>query len=266
MIERKFVKEKLKEFQVKEFIDKLVPGAGHSDTLIKKTPIGDRVVIRAAKPGLVVGRKGENIRMMTGVLKKKFNLDNPQLEIEELKDPFLDASYVAERIVNGLERLGIARFKSVGHKMLNDVMGAGALGIEILFSGKIPGARARTWRFWQCYMKKSGSVSQSQVRRSIKTANLKSGVVGIVVSILPPTVKLPDDIKFLEEGVSVKEKHLDELKAVGGGRVEEESEEGALESVDEVIDYDKEDKELGLDANNEELLDEAEKEIAEKGD
>src|SRR3989338_4494680 len=172
--------------------------------------------------------------MMTGVLKKKFNLDNPQLEIEELKDPFLDASYVAERIVNGLERLGIARFKSVGHKMLNDVMTAGALGIEVLFSGKIPSARARTWRFWQGYMKKSGSVSQRDVDRCIRTANLKSGIVGVVVRILPPTVSLPDDIKFIDEGgKSIREEHLEELKHVGGGRIADEEEVAAIDRSEE---------------------------------
>ena len=223
MIERKFVKEKLREFQVKEYIDSCVPGAGHSDTQIKRTPLGDRVVITAAKPGLVVGRKGENIRAMTLSIKKKFGLENPQLEIEELAEPFLDAAFVGERVARSLERLGIARFKSIAHKMLEDVMRAGALGVEILFSGKIPGERARTWRFWQGYMKKSGSVSQRDVRKSIKTATLKTGVVGIVVRILPPTVALPDDIKFLDEGgISARLPHLEEIRKVGGGRIEDE--------------------------------------------
>lgn len=223
MIERKFVKEKVREFQVKEYIDSLMPGAGHSDTQIKRTPLGDRVIITAAKPGLVVGRKGENIRAITLTLKKKFELENPQVEIEELQNPFLDASFVAERIARSLERLGIVRFKSIAHRMLEDVMHAGALGIEIHFSGKIPSARARTWRFWQGYMKKSGSVSQRDVDKCIRTANLKSGAVGVVVMILPPTVSLPDDIKFIDEGgKSIREKHIEELKVVGGGRIEDE--------------------------------------------
>ena len=155
MIERQFVKEKMKEFQVQEYIASLVGGSGYSGTSIKRTPSGDKVVIRAAKPGLVVGRKGENIRAMTNSLKKKFNLENPQLEIEEIVSPSLDSAVVGERIAKNLERFGTARFKKIAHQALENVMGAGALGIEVMISGKIPSARAKAWRFWQGYMKKS---------------------------------------------------------------------------------------------------------------
>jgi len=221
MIERQFVKEKMKEYQIHEFISQEVSGAGHSKTLIKKTPMGDKVIIYAAKPGLVVGRKGEKIRSMTLALKKRFGLENPQLEIEEIAEPTLDASVVAERIVKSLERFGTQRFKKVAHQSLESTMRAKALGIEILITGKIPGARAKRWRFWQGYMKKSGSVSQKDVDKCKTFAVLKSGVVGVVVRILKPDTILPDDVSFLEEGISLKGKHLENLKKVGGGRDED---------------------------------------------
>ncbi len=238
MIERQFVKEKMKEFQVQEYISSLVVGSGYSGTTIKRTPMGDKVVIRAAKPGLVVGRKGENIRAMTNSLKKKFNLENPQLEIEEITSPSLDSAVVGERIVKNLERFGTARFKKIAHQALENVMGAGALGIEVLISGKIPGARAKTWRFWQGYMKKSGSVAQRDVDICKTFANLKAGTVGVVVMILRPDTPLPDDVSFVEDSVSFKRKSLEDLKKVGGGRIEEGAKtEGIAVTVPEDLEF-----------------------------
>ena len=89
-------------------------------------------------------------------MKDIFNLENPQVEISEVEIPDLDANIVAERIVNSLERYGHQRFKGIGHKAMEDVMRAGALGIEILISGKIPSDRSKSWRFYQGYLKKSG--------------------------------------------------------------------------------------------------------------
>lgn len=226
MIEREFVKEKIKEFQIQEFVASKLSGAGHSHTQLKRTPLGDKIIISASRPGLVVGRKGENIRDLTEALRKKFKLENPQLEISEIENPFLDAQVIAESITTSLERFGTSRFKRIGYSTLEAVMNAGALGVEILMSGKIPGARARTWRFWQGYMKKSGSVSQSQINRAIKQANLKTGVIGIVVRVLTKDVKLPDAIKVIGEEETELQKRVEAAKSAGvraGGVEEEES-------------------------------------------
>jgi len=199
MIEREIVKEKLKEFQIQEFIHSMMSGADFSHAIIKKTPLGDKIIIYAAKPGMVVGRKGENIRNLTQDLKNKFKLENPQVEIAEIDNIYLDANVIAERIVSSLERFGSMRFKQIGHKMLDTVIKAGALGIEIKLSGKIPSARAKSWRFYQGYLKKSGEAAEIGVRKAITSANLKSGVIGVVVRIMPPDIKLPDQIEILSE-------------------------------------------------------------------
>ena len=82
--------------------------------------------------------------------------------------------------------------------MMENVMNAGALGIEIIISGKIPGARAKSWRFYTGYLKKCGDVALS-VRAARKSALLKSGIIGVKVAIMPPDIVLPDKIKLLEE-------------------------------------------------------------------
>jgi len=215
MIERKFIAQKKKEFQIQEFIAKNLKRVGHSHTKLQRTPLGEKIVIYASRPGLIVGRKGQNIKKLTKTLKKKFDLENPQIEISEIENVNLDAQIVAERITNTLERFGTTKFKGIGHKVMTDVIGSGALGIEILISGKIPSARAKSWRFYSGYLKKCGDVA-SGVKRAYSAAQLKTGIVGIKVSIMPADIRLPDDIKILEKKIEVveelKDKESEELE------------------------------------------------------
>jgi len=222
MIERKFVAERLKEHQIEEFISQTLKNVGHSHTKLMRTPMGEKVVIFASRPGLVVGRKGENIKKLTNTLKKRFNLENPQIEISEVEQPNLDAQIVAERIASTLERFGINKFKAIGHKTMTDVMGAGALGIEINISGKVPSQRAKSWRFYSGYLKKCGNIATEGVKRAQAVAILKTGEIGVKVAIMPPDTKLPDDIEVgrkevpaavVAPVVEVKEAPKEEQKA-----------------------------------------------------
>lgn len=199
MIERKFVAENLKQYSIQEYISETLKNVGHSHTKMLRTPLGEKIIIFASKPGLVVGRKGENIKKLTIAIKKNFNLENPEIEISEVEQPNLDAQIVAERIASTIERFGIQKFKAVGHKTLQDVMDSGARGIEIKMSGKIPGARAKTWRFYKGYLKKCGQASLIGVRRAQSYAQLKTGTVGVQVAIMPPDLVLPDAVQIRKQ-------------------------------------------------------------------
>jgi len=188
MIERKFIASNMKEFMIEEFVSTSIKGAEHSHTKLQRTPLGEKVIIYSARPGLIVGRKGQNIKQLTKVLKKKFGLENPQIEINEVENLYSDANIMSEKIVNYLERFGTAKFKSIGHRIMSEVMNSGALGIEILISGKIPSSRAKSWRFYQGYLKKCGDIALTGVNVSHAVAKLKTGVIGIKVSIMPKDV------------------------------------------------------------------------------
>ena len=226
MIERKFVAERLKEFQIQEFVTTSLRNVGHSHTKVQRTPLGEKIIIFASRPGLVVGRKGENIKKLTITLKKKFKLENPQIEISEVEAMFLDAQIVSEIIASTLERFGPQKFKGVGHKMMSDIMGAGALGVEIIISGKIPGARAKRWRFYQGYLKKCGDVALG-VKSAYSCAQLKSGSIGIQVKIMPPDLELPDKVTFIEE------KEAEEEPKEGKAEEKEKPEEKAEKKKEE---------------------------------
>tara|TARA_Y100000310_G_scaffold310852_1_gene356549 strand:+ start:6642 stop:7412 length:771 start_codon:yes stop_codon:yes gene_type:complete len=211
MIERKFVKERMKEYQVEEYIKESMKNVGHSFTRLQRTPMGEKIIIFASRPGLIVGRKGENIKKLTQTLKTRFKLENPQVEISEVENINLDAQVVAERIASTLERFGSQKFKAIGHKTIADVIGAGALGIEILISGKIPGARAKRWRFYKGYLKKCGDIAIEGVKEAKTYAQIKSGTIGVVVKIMPATVKLPDDIKLKIKEEIIEEEVKDDV-------------------------------------------------------
>ncbi len=198
MIERKFVAQRIKENAIQEYITQSLENVGHSHTRMVKTPLGEKIIISASRPGLIVGRKGQNIKQLTKTLKKRFQLENPQIEISEVENPNLDAKIVAEKIADALEKFGSEKFKSIGHKIMTDVMKSGALGIEIHVSGKVPSARAKSWRFYQGYLKKCGDAAIEGIRKSDVQAQLKTGIVGVKVSIMPPDLKLPDDIELLD--------------------------------------------------------------------
>lgn len=195
MEERKTVDFKKAEFSVREHIKNSLGKGKISKVRIEYTPIGEKIIILTSKPGLIIGRGGERIEELTRTLKTKFKLENPHIGIEEIQEPSLDAQSIADEIALGLERFGPLKFKVISYRTLQKIMGAGALGAEIRMSGKLPGARAKTWRFAQGYLKKTGD-SAKVVDRAQSRAETKPGTVGIKVSILSPYAILRDRIKI----------------------------------------------------------------------
>jgi small subunit ribosomal protein S3 len=214
MEERKTVEFKKEEFSLKEFIKKSIGMGKVSRVRIDYTPVGEKIVIATHKPGLIIGRKGEKIIELTEFIKRKFKLENPHIEIEEIQTPEFDAQLMADEIASGLERMGPVKFKVIIYRALQRIVSAGALGAEICASGKLPGARAKTWRFSQGYLKKTGHTSKV-VDRAQARAETKPGTVGIKVSVLASGAKMTDKIivdeAFLEK-LREKPEILKEIK------------------------------------------------------
>ncbi|MBS3074185.1 30S ribosomal protein S3 [Candidatus Pacearchaeota archaeon] len=193
MEERKFVDFKKGEYRVKEFIKESLGRGKASKVIMEYTPVGEKVVVFTNKPGYIIGKQGAKINELTVRLKKNFKLENPHIEIAEIPNPDLDAQTVADEIALALERFGNVRFKAITYKYLQRVMSSKAQGVEIRVSGKLPGERAKTWRFSQGYLKKTGESSRV-VDRAKAVAQTKSGIIGVKVSILPPDAPIHDQI------------------------------------------------------------------------
>ncbi len=198
MEERKFVRIGKEEFGVKEFIKKEFGKGKISGVRIDYTPVGEKITIATHKPGLVIGKKGESIERLTAILKKRFSMENPHIDISEILNPDLDAQIVADEIALSLERFGSMRYKSIAYRMLGRIKKAGAIGAELRLSGKLPSDRSRSWRFAFGYLKKTGG-SRDVVDRAMTTACDNLGMVGIKVSILSPNVYIGESGEVSEE-------------------------------------------------------------------
>lgn len=207
MEEKNVSKFKKNEFSIREYIRNSLGKGRVSRVKIEYAPIGEKIIISTSKPGLIIGRGGEKIEELTRILKRKFDLENLHIEIDEIKKPEFDAQIMGDEIALSLERFGPLRFKVISYRALKRIMDAGALGAEIRLSGKLPGSRAKTWRFAQGYLKKTGDPAKV-VDRAQATAQTKPGVVGIKISILSPEAVLIDRINIDEECLEKIKKNI----------------------------------------------------------
>ena len=193
MIERKFVNEGKTRVMLDLFLKKRLVRAGYAGVDLQKTPLITRIIIRVERPGLVIGRKGQTLRQLTQEIEEKFSLENIQIKVEDISVPELDAIVMANRIARSLER-GL-HFRKVMLRAKDQIMEAGALGCEIVISGKLvgKGGMARKERTTAGYLKKAGEPAK-QVRVAHAQALKKAGIIGVTVRIAPPDMYIPEKV------------------------------------------------------------------------
>lgn len=215
MIERKFIEDHIKSLEVEEYLAKVLEKADYSHTDIQITPLSTRLIVHVGRPGIAIGRAGKNIEMITNVLSEKYAVKNPQLDIQSIESPDLDATYVAHQISSAIERY--VKPNRITNIYLRNIMNAGAYGAEIQISGKISGGRGRTDKKQVGYIKKSGDFAIGNVDRGFSTAMMKPGVLGIKVMImknLPESMLIEKRIKaaIVDEAKEKADKKAAKLK------------------------------------------------------
>ncbi|QCW02868.1 30S ribosomal protein S3 [Natrinema pallidum] len=195
--EHQFIENGLQRSQIDEFFQEELGRAGYGGMDVAKTPMGTQIVLKAEKPGMVIGKGGENIRKVTTALEDRFNLEDPQIDVQEVEEPDLNARIVADRLANALERGWY--FRKAGHTTIDRIMEAGALGAEIVLSGKVTGARSRVEKFNRGYIKHNGEPAEEVVDHGQGVAVMKLGTIGVDVKIIPPGAELPDDFEVSED-------------------------------------------------------------------
>jgi len=230
-IHKYFVKENLRKAEIDEYLSQELKRAGYSRVETTKTPLGTRIVIYAAKPGLVIGRRGQSIRDLTKILEERFGVENPQISVATLESPELDAKVVASQIAMALQR-GI-HFRRAAYWALQRTTEAGALGVEICIRGKLTTDRARYEKYRSGYLPVVGETILKQLRFAVVDTQLKQGLFGISVKLMPPNVSFPDKpvIKDVRE-VPAMPKPVEEVTA-------EPTEIEKVEEVAEVADTEK---------------------------
>ena len=226
--EHQFIEDGLQRSQIDEFFAEELGRAGYGGMDVAKTPMGTQIVLMAEKPGMVIGKGGKNIRKITRELGERFNLDDPQIDVQEVDEPDLNARIVADRLANALERGWY--FRKAGHTTIDRIMDSGALGAEIVLSGKVTGARSRVEKFNRGYIKHNGEPAQTIVDHGQGVAVMKLGTIGVDVKIIPPGADLPDDFQ-IEEGANPEELVPDAVEANEAADLIEEPSEDELEDL-----------------------------------
>ena len=203
-----FIEEAIKKTEIDEFLQNRLERAGYGGVDIAKTPLGTHIVVYAMRPGVVIGRGGETIKDLASAL-EKFNLPNPQISVTEIEIPELNAYVIASRIASALRR-GV-HYRRSGYWALKQIMDAGALGVEIIISGKLRGQRSKYEKFRAGYLPKSGEPPLVYTRKAELHVQLKPGILGVKVRIMPPDAKFPDKITIVTP--EAKEETAEALEA-----------------------------------------------------
>jgi len=201
MKERQFIVENIKMAEIEEFLGKEFSKAGFSHSEIVRTPLATRVTVFAQRPGMVIGRGGKTIDNITEILRNRFKLENPQMDVQEVDNPDMDPSIVSKQIAASIER-GI-NYKRVVNLYIERIMGAGAVGVSIRVGGKLGGDISRFEKFSIGYLKYAGDMAENLVRTAYATAKVKLGLIGIQVRIMPerpPELQILENIRRKEDG------------------------------------------------------------------
>jgi len=190
------------DFAVRDMIREHSPRAGISKIEIERFPGEVRIFVHTSKPGVLIGRKGENVKAMRKELEtlvgKKIDL-----QIKEIKDPDLDAYLVAANIAEQLERR--ISYRRAMRRALSQIMRAGAEGAKIEVAGRVGGSDMAR-RVWV----REGRVPLHTLRADIDYAVAEAvttySVIGIKVWIYKGTIlPVQEEEEVTSEGVYVSE-------------------------------------------------------------
>ncbi|WP_343183488.1 30S ribosomal protein S3 [Buchnera aphidicola (Periphyllus koelreuteriae)] len=196
------------DFKVRQFLMKKLCRASVSKIIIERPAKTMKVIIFTARPGIVIGKKGEDIENLR---KNVSNISKvpSQITISEIKNPELDAKLVADNIVSQLERR--VMFRRAMKRAIQNSMRHGAKGIKVEISGRLGGAEiARTE--WQ----REGRVPLHTLRADIDYSSLEAhtiyGVVGVKVWIfkgeilggMPKIEKIKLNYKFKKQNKRIR--------------------------------------------------------------
>ena len=205
-IERKFLSEAVKKLKIDRYVREELKRVGVGDVIVKRTPLGTRIIVESVKPGLVIGRKGKNIQLLTDTIKERFKVENPQLEVGEIPVPEFNPGIMAKQLAYTLE--GGVHFRRAAHNMIQQIMKKGAWGVMIVLTGKISGARARSEKFKAGYIRYCGEPANLYMKEAVTQANLKPGIVGVKIRIMPPIENPVDELALREVKFSEESKNL----------------------------------------------------------
>ncbi|KAG7664300.1 RPS3 [[Candida] subhashii] len=223
--------------ELNEFFTRELAEQGYAGVEVRKTPSKLEIIVKASNTQGVLGEQGRRIHELTSLITKRFKLSQDGIAIfaERVEERGLSAAVQAEglkaKLLNGLP------IRRAAYGVLRFAMGAGAKGVEVVISGKLRAARAKSQKYADGFMIHSGQPTNDFIDIAIRHVLMRQGVLGIKVKIMkdPAANKvgpksLPDAVKIAE---AKDENEIIPAPTVKSYKKKEEEEEVAAEAVEE---------------------------------
>ena len=167
------------DIKVREFLNKKLANAAVSKIIIERPAKNAKVTIMTARPGIVIGKKGEDIENLRTDLQGLMGIP-VQLNIEEVRKPEIDATLIAQSIAQQLEKR--VQFRRAMKRAMQNAMRLGAQGIKIMSSGRLNGieiARSEWYREGRVPL----HTLRADIDYGVARAQTQYGIIGIKVWI-----------------------------------------------------------------------------------
>jgi len=169
----------INDLQVREFLNKELENASVSRIVIERPAQTARITIHTARPGIVIGKKGEDVDKLRRTLSNMMGVP-VHINIEEIRKPDLDAKLVAQNVAQQLERR--VMFRRAMKRVVQNAMRQGAEGIKVQVGGRLGGAEIARTEWYR-----EGRVPLHTLRADIDYATYEAsttyGVIGVKVWI-----------------------------------------------------------------------------------
>ena len=168
------------DLEARAFLKKKLAQASVSRIQIERTAGSATITIQTARPGLVIGKKGEDIERLRNEVTRMLGLPQVHINIEEIRKPELDAQLVAESVAQQLERR--IMFRRAMKRAVQNTMRLGAQGVKINVAGRLNGAEIARTEWYR-----EGRVPLHTLRADIDygfaEASTTYGIIGVKVWI-----------------------------------------------------------------------------------
>ena len=207
------IKDNYNMMLLNDFLRKEIKESGFHKVEVSKTPTGTKITLHVTRPGIVIGRKGVGIKQLTEKVESDFGFKNPQISVEEIPKAELSPNVMCNRLAAHIER-GIA-FRRATMWTLNQIMEAGAMGVQITISGKLRGDRSAFEKHTQGILPRAGNYAKDIVSEDVTHTKTAMGLIGIKIRIASKEKVVPEfKLKGLSEQRSKTEDEKTEQEIV----------------------------------------------------
>ena len=218
------IKDNYNMMLLNDFLRKEIKESGFHKVEVSKTPSGTKITLHVTRPGIVIGRKGVGIKQLTEKVETDFGFKNPQISVEEIPNAELSPSVMCNRLAAHIER-GTA-FRRATMWTLNQIMEAGAMGVQITISGKLRGDRSAFEKHTRGILPRAGNYAKDIVSEDVTHTKTLMGLIGIKIRIASKEKVVPE---FKLKGLSEQKAETQDKKIEHEAIAKTESEQIKIE-------------------------------------